>query len=136
MPVSIQDVYLQKEAVEQLSFVPKEAYNRLLISRGYYASFLFACELFKSNASHKLVLFDDGYGSHQKIYESLIRSNVPNLKYIGKTLKKYHTLRKYSDYKLHMHINDFKLMQADMHFKECKERIEFFLKNGPADFHP
>lgn len=134
MPVSIQDVYLQKEAVEQLSFVPKEAYNRLLISRGYYASFLFASELFKSNAGHKLVLFNDDYGSHQKIYESLIRSNVANLKYVGKILKKYHTLRKDSDYKLYMHINDFKVMQANIYFQECKERIEFFLENGPVDF--
>ena len=134
MPVSIQDIYLQKEAVEQLNFVPKEAYNRLLISRGYYASFLFACELFKANASHTLVLSNNNYGSHQKIYESLIESNIPNLMYVGKILKKYHRLRKDSDYKLFMHITDFKVIQADKYFEECKERIEFFLKNGPAAF--
>ena len=136
MPISIQDIYLQKQAVEGLSFVPKEAYNRLLISRGYYASFLFACELFKPNTNHNLVLFNGDYGSHQKIYESLIRSNIPNLKYVGKILKKYHTLRKNADYKLNLHINEIKVMEANSHFKECKERIEFFLKNGAADFIP
>lgn len=134
MPVSIQDIYLQKQEVEQLNFVPKEAYNRLLISRGYYASFLFASELFKPNASSKLILLNGNYGSHQIIYESLICSSIPNLKYVGKILKKYHTLRKESDYKLYMYINDFKVMQAEQHFKECRERIDFFIANGDVDF--
>ncbi len=133
MPVKIEDIYLQKAEIEKNSFLPQEAHSRLLISRGYYASFLYACELFKG--VHNLTVCDNKeYGSHQKIYESLINSNVSNLKYIGKTLKKYHKLRKDSDYKLHMHIRGYELMLAEQHFKECKERIDFFIENGDKEF--
>ena len=57
MPVTIESIYTQKHEIEQNKFFPKEAHNRLLISRGYYASFLYACELFKSNAKFKLTLY-------------------------------------------------------------------------------
>lgn len=139
MPVKIEDIYKQKYEIENNKFIPNEAHNRLLISRGYYASFLYACELFSRNASYKLDLYEKCldnkyYGSHEKIYESLIRSKVPNLKYIGKTLKKYHRLRKNSDYKLHLHIQGNDALIAEQHFQECKERIAFFIENGDMDF--
>lgn len=139
MPVTIEDIYVQKNEIEQSKFVPKEAHNRLLISRGYYASFLYACELFKSNAKYKLTLYSKSlegkdYGSHQKIYESLIRSGITNLMYIGKSLKTYHKLRKDSDYKLHLYIKEYDVLLAEQHFQDCKERIEFFIKNGDGDF--
>lgn len=139
MPITIEDIYTQKNEIEQSKFVPKEAYNRLLISRGYYASFLYACELFKSNAEYKLTLYSKSlegrdYGSHQKIYESLIRSGIANLMYIGKSLKTYHKLRKDSDYKLHLYIKEYDALLAEQHFQDCKERIEFFMKNGNVEF--
>lgn len=137
MPVTIEDVYTQKYEIEQNKFTPKEAHNRLLISRGYYASFLYARELFKGK--YKLTLYSKAldnkdYGSHEKIYESLIRSEVASLKYVGKILKKYHQLRKTSDYKMHLHIKDYDVLSAEQHFQDCKERIEFFMKNGNVDF--
>lgn len=139
MPVTIKDIYTQKQEIEQNRFIPKEAHNRLLISRGYYASFLYACELFSVGAQYKLELYSKSlegkcYGSHQKIYESLIRSGVANLMYIGKSLKAYHRLRKYSDYKLNMHIRDYELMLAEQYYQDCKERIDFFIANGDVDF--
>lgn len=139
MPVTIKDIYIQKKEIEKNNFIPKEAHNRLLISRGYYASFLYATELFKGNSKYKLDLYSkslDGnnYGSHEKVYESLMRSKVANLMHIGKILKTYHRLRKDSDYKLHMHIRGYELMLAEQYFKECKERIDFFIANGDVDF--
>lgn len=139
MPVIIGDIYLQKHEIEKNNFTPKEAHNRILISRGYYASFLYARELFKGNAKYKLTLYSkslDGkdYGSHEKIYESLMRSGITNLMYIGKSLQTYHKLRKDSDYKLHMHIRGYELMLAEQHFQDCKERIDFFIANGSVDF--
>ena len=139
MPVTIKDIYTQKYEIEQNQFVPKEAHNRLLISRGYYASFLYACELFNAGAQYKLNLYSKslegkGYGSHQKIYESLMRSGIANLMYIGKSLKGYHQLRKNSDYKLDKHIRDYELMLAEKHYKDCKERIDFFIANGDIEF--
>lgn len=139
MPVKIEDIYAQKSEIEQNKFLPKEAHSRLLISRGYYASFLYASELFKGNAKYKLTLYSKSlegknYGSHQKIYESLMRSGIANLMYIGKSLKAYHKLRKNSDYDLNIHIREYELMLAEQHFKDCKERIDFFIANGDADF--
>ncbi len=139
MPVNIEDIYIQKYEIEQNKFTPKEAHSRLLISRGYYASFLYACELFKDDAKYKLNLYSESlnekrYGSHEKIYESLIRSEVSNLKYVGKILKKYHRLRKDSDYKMHLYIKDYDAISAEQHFQECKERIDFFIENSDAEF--
>lgn len=139
MPVKIEDIYTQKHEIEKNRFIPKEAYNRLVISRGYYASFLYACKLFGRDASYKIDLHEKCldnkyYGSHEKVYESLIRSEVSNLKYIGKTLKKYHRLRKNSDYKLYLHIQGNDALIAEQHFKECKERIDFFIENGNIEF--
>lgn len=139
MPVTIEDIYTQKYEIEQNKFTPKEAYNRLLISRGYYASFLYARELFNGGPKYKLTLYSEcldnkGYGSHEKIYESLIRSEATNLKYVGKILKKYHKLRKISDYKMYLHIKDYDAISAEQHFQDCKERIDFFIKNGNVDF--
>lgn len=54
--------------------------------------------------------------------------------YIGKALKRYHKLRKDSDYHLHLHIRGYELTLAEQHFQECKERIDFFIANGDADF--
>lgn len=139
MPVTIEDIYTQKYEIEQNKFIPKEAHNRLLISRGYYASFLYACELFNGGAKYKLTLYSESldnkdYGSHEKIYESMIRSEFTNLKYVGKVLKKYHKLRKISDYKMHLHIKDYDVISAEQHFQDCKERIDFFIKYGNVDF--
>ncbi|MFK3867621.1 hypothetical protein ACI2IV_03960 [Psychrobacter faecalis] len=139
MPVTIEDIYTQKYEIEKNKFSPKEAHNRLLISRGYYASFLYACELFNGEAKYKLTLYPksldhNSYGSHEKIYESLIRSDVKNLKYVGKILKKYHKLRKNSDYKMYLHIKDYDAISAEQHFQDCKERIDFFIANGDEEF--
>lgn len=139
MPINIEDVYQQKQEIQSHKFTPEEAYNRLLISRGYYASFLYACSLFDKHNSYKLAKIDKDcngrtYGSHELYYESLMQSGVANLEYIGKTLKKYHKLRKDADYKLDKHIKQYDLLLAEQHFKECKERIDFFIKNGAVSF--
>lgn len=135
MPITVQDIYKQKLEIASHPFQPKEAYNRLLISRGYYASFLYARSLFDRNSTNQINLIThkpngEPYSSHEKYYESLIRSGNENLMRIGKELKKYHVLRKQSDYKLTHHIRDYELMYAEQYFNECKARISFFLKNG------
>ena len=33
-----------------------------------------------------------------------------------------------------MHIRGYELMLAEQHFKECKERIDFFIENGDTEF--
>lgn len=134
MPVSIDNIYEQKAQIEANKFHPKEAYNRLVISRGYYASFSHVCELInnKKNGINliKKDVFGSDYGTHQCYYESLIACNYEELVEVGNKLKKYHSLRKKADYKLKLSVTDFDVKVANQHLKECKELIDFFIANG------
>ncbi|OLF37195.1 hypothetical protein BTW00_03600 [Psychrobacter sp. C 20.9] len=135
MPVSIDDIYEQKTQIEANSFKPKEAYNRLLISRGYYASFSYACEIV-NNKKHGINLIKKdkyrSYGSHECYYESLMQCNDDRLTEVGTKLKKYHSLRKKADYKLKKHVTDADLDLANQYLEECKELMDVFV-NGKSN---
>lgn len=132
MPVSIDDIYKQKSQIEANSFKPKEAYNRLLISRGYYASFSYACEII-DNKNNGINLFKKdkyrSYGSHECYYESLMQCDDVKLIDVGIKLKKYHYLRKKADYKLKTHVTDADLDLANQYLEECKELMDSFVKS-------
>ncbi|WP_296243332.1 hypothetical protein [Psychrobacter sp. UBA6766] len=46
----------------------------------------------------------------------------------------YHELRKKSDYDLHLDITPDDIKNAEDYFKFCKERIDFYIKNGDQHF--
>lgn len=131
MPVSIDDMYEQKLQIEANKFQPKEAYNRLVISRGYYASFSHACELIKNNNIPliKKNASNEGYGTHQCYHESLIACSYEELVEVGNKLKSYHTLRKKADYKLKQHVTDFDVKVANQHLNECRDLMDSFVNN-------
>lgn len=142
MSVNVEDIYKQKAAIDCVDFAPLESYERLKITRGYYAAFLYARELLNTNDS--LVWHScppnskdprkDRYGSHQKVSMSLIHSKIRILHEVGQTLSLYHELRKKSDYDLHLDITPDDVKNAEDYFKFCKERIDFYMKNGDQHF--
>lgn len=132
MPVSIDDIYEQKRQIDVNSFKPKEAYNRLLISRGYYASFSYACEIIDNKKNGINLIRKDkykSYGSHECYYESLMQCDDDKLIDVGTKLKKYHYLRKKADYKLKKHVTDADLDLANQYLEECKELMDSFVQS-------
>ena len=133
MPVSVDDIYEQRNQIEYNKFQPKEAYNRLLISRGYYASFSYACEIINNKKNGILLVlkndFDKPYSSHERYYESLIQCNYQVLVEVGNKLKSYHKLRKDADYKLKKHVTDLNLKTANQYLEECRELMDSFVKS-------
>lgn len=142
MAVKVEDIYKQKFALDSISFEPIESYERLKITRGYYAAFLYARQLLNTDDSLEWHSCHpdsknpqkDRYGSHQKVYMSLIHSKIRVLSEIGQTLLLYHELRKKSDYNLHLNITPDDISNAEIYFNSCKERIEFYMKNGDQHF--
>ncbi|WP_087041199.1 hypothetical protein [Psychrobacter sp. JB385] len=142
MAVNVEDIYKQKYAIDGISLEPTESYERLKITRGYYAAFLYARELIDTDDSlewhfHHPNSKDpkkDRYGSHQKVSMSLIHSKIRILHEVGQTLLLYHELRKKSDYRLNLNITPDDITNAEIYFKSCKERIEFYIKNGDQHF--
>ena len=133
MAVSIDDIYIQKTQIEANKFQPKEAYNRLVISRGYYASYSHACALINDKRNGIQLIktkdSDRSYGSHELSYESLKQCEDMRLVEIGNKLKKYHYLRKVSDYKLKKYISDLDRKQANQYLEECRELMESFVND-------
>lgn len=133
MPVSIDDMYEQKLQIEANRFQPKEAYNRLVISRGYYASFSYACELVENKKNNirliKKDASDNNYGTHQCYFESLIACDYEELVEVGNKLISYHKLRKKSDYQLKKHVTDLDVKVANQYLEECKVLMDSFMKN-------
>ena len=84
MAVEVEDIYKQKFALDSISFEPIESYERLKITRGYYAAFLYARQLLNTDDSlewhschpNSKDPQKDRYGSHQKVYMSLIHSKI------------------------------------------------------------
>lgn len=145
MAVTIENLYKQKSEVDRMSFECAEAHKRLRIIRGYYATFLYASSLFDNPHSNGHVLDKyeyppkptektRKYGSHQKIYMSLQRSRIRVLVDLGVDLEKYHDLRKKAEYDINLQITDDDLKIAETSFKEIKERIDFYIKNGDQHF--
>jgi len=145
MAVTIEDLYKQKSEVDEMSFECAEAHKRLKIIRGYYATFLYASSLFNNPHSNGHVLDEyeyppkptektRKYGSHQKIYMSLQRSRIRVLVELGVALDKYHDLRKKAEYDINLQITDDDLKIAETSFKELKERIDFYIRNGDQHF--
>ena len=133
MSVSIENVYEQRTQIELNKFQPKEAYNRLIISRGYYASFSHACELVNNKKSDVFLLskdnFNNSYGSHERYYESLIQCSNDSLVEVGNKLKSYHYLRKKADYKLKKHVTDLDVKVANQYLEECKKLMNIFINS-------
>lgn len=131
MSVSIEDMYEQKRQIEANKFLPKEAYNRLVISRGYYASFSHACELIKNNniLLIKKDPFGAPYGPHERYYQSLIACNHKELIEVGNKLKNYHTLRKKADYRLNQHVTDLDVKIGNQYLEECKQLMDAFVQS-------
>ena len=139
MTISNNDVYKQKIEIEKLLFEPIEAVKRLVISRGYYATFLYARLIVKNEEFNIPLITKDpkGYnlGSHASIYESMIaQKDFINLSDIGLKLKNYHGLRKISDYELSYSLTKYDETLAEKYFSECKEQMDFFLKNPDLPF--
>lgn len=142
MAINVEDVYKQKSAIDYINFEPVESYERLKITRGYYATFLHARKLLDTDDSlewhscppNSKDPQKDKYGSHQKVYMSLIHSQIRVLSEVGQTLLLYHGLRKKSDYNLHLNITPDDISNAEIYFNSCKERIEFYMKNGDQHF--
>ncbi|WP_010200469.1 hypothetical protein [Psychrobacter sp. PAMC 21119] len=145
MAVTIEDLYKQKSEVDVMSFECTEAHKRLKIIRGYYATFLYASSLFDNPHSngHVLKKYDyppnptertPKYGSHQKIYMSLQRSKIRVLVDLGVDLERYHELRKKAEYHIGLDITVEEIDFAESSFKQNKERIDFYIKNGDQHF--
>lgn len=145
MAVTIEDLYKQKSEVDVMSFGCEEAHKRLKIIRGYYATFLYASSLFDNPHSngHVLNKYDyppnptdrtPKYGSHQQIYMSLQRSRIKVLVNLGVDLQKYHELRKKAEYDIGLEITVDDIELAESSFKQLKERIDFYIKNGDQHF--
>lgn len=132
MSISIEDAYKQRSELDNLSFEPIEALERLKISRGYYATFLSARAIIEKHKIPMVVRKSNGdkYGSHEKIYESLVLYTIsPNLVEVGLQLRNYHKLRKKADYDIHKNITEYDVDLARSYFEACRKRIEFFEKN-------
>lgn len=145
MAVTIGDLYKQKSEVDEMSFECAEAHKRLRVIRGYYATFLYASSLFDKPHSNGHVLDKyeyppkptektRKYGSHQAIYMSLQRSKIRVLVDLGVDLEKYHELRKKAEYKIGLDISVEEIGFAESSFKQLKERIDFYIKNGDQHF--
>lgn len=142
MAITIEDLYKQKLEIDNIKFECSEAHERLKIARGYYASFLNASDLFNYTDKNgkKLDLYErlpgssESYGPHQKIYMSLQLSRIKNLVELGLSLQKYHKLRKKADYDLGLKITDDDANDAQTYFKDCKERIDFYITHGNQHF--
>lgn len=145
MAVTIEDLYKQKSEVDEMSFECAEAHKRLKIIRGYYANFLYASLLFDKPHSngHMLVKHDyppnptkktRRYGSHQKIYMSLQRSRIRVLVDLGVDLERYHELRKKAEYDIDLEVTIDDMNIAETSFKQLKEYIDFYIKNGDHHF--
>ncbi len=145
MAVTIEDLYKQKSEVDEMSFECAEAHKRLKIIRGYYATFLYASSLFdRPHANgHILDKYDyppkptertPKYGSHQKIYMSLQRSKIRVLVDLGVDLDKYHELRKKAEYHIDLDVTIDDMNIAETSFKQIKEYIDFYIKNGDHHF--
>lgn len=145
MAVTIEDLYKQKLKVDQMSFECVEAHKRLKIIRGYYATFLYASSLFDNPHSngHMLDKYDyppnptektRKYGPHQQIYMSLQRSRIKVLSDLGVDLQKYHVIRKKAEYDIDLDITVEEIDFAESSFKQLKEYIDFYIKNGNHHF--
>lgn len=145
MAVTIGDLYKQKSEVDDMSFECAEAHKRLRVIRGYYATFLYASSLFDKPHSNGHVLDKyeyppkptektRKYSSHQAIYMSLQRSKIRVLVDLGVDLEKYHELRKKAEYKIGLDISVEEIGFAESSFKQLKERIDFYIKNGDQHF--
>lgn len=138
MSIIIEDLFSQKIAIEGFSIDPKESFERLKISRGYYANFSFATAIVK-DAQYNIPFIETDengkyYGSHEKIFESLIATKNRDLIQLAYKLKDYHLLRKKSDYDLHLDITADDIKNAETYFNECGDRMRFFVKDPTATY--
>lgn len=139
MPINIEDMYKLKETLEGLNFEPVEANSRLLIARGYYATYHLASSLFGLDSAKKLTQYTEQpfkkgsvprvYSSHQSVYMSLQRSNVSSLIEVGKKMQRYHDLRCKADYDISLRITPTDIDQAESNLIECRKEINSYIEN-------
>lgn len=132
MTLNVDDLFQQKEFIDKLDIKPIESLERLKISRGYYANFSLA-KLVVLDAQFEIQLVEINcqgrkFGSHEKIFESMIATKNKDLIEIAYKLKNYHILRKKSDYDLHLDITDIDIKNAETYFCECGDRMRYFIK--------
>lgn len=143
MPVNIEDMYKLKEALKGLNFEPVEAQSRLLIARGYYATYHLASSLFELECAKKLTQYTElpskkgsvprAYSSHQSVYMSLQRSNISSLIEVGKKMQRYHDLRCKADYDINLRITPTDIDEAESNFIECQKNINSYIENNPEN---
>lgn len=143
MPINIEAMYKLKESLEGLNFEPAEAYSRLLIARGYYATYHLASSLFELDCSKKLTQhtvapFKKGstprkYSSHQSVYMSLQRSSIDSLIEVGKKMQRYHDLRCKADYDINLRITPTDIDEAESSLIECQNKIKSYIENDTGD---
>lgn len=136
MTVSIKDLYKLKSKIEEQSIEPMELIDRLVISRGYYANYHKALELFEVT---DLTLFEfkpyrkgsnkERYSAHQAVSESLIRTRNESLIKLGRNLKTYHDLRCKADYNLNLLISETDKNQAEGFFNDIRTQIKTYINN-------
>lgn len=141
MSISIEDLFAQKTAIEGFSIDPKESFERLKISRGYYANFSFATSIV-NDKQYNIPFIEskevDGkikyFGPHEQIFESLIATKNRDLVQLAYKLKDYHLLRKKSDYDLDLDLTLNDIKNAETYFNECGDRMRFFVKDPTATY--
>lgn len=134
MSITINDLYEQKLEIDALNLQSVECHERLKITRGYYATFLYARELLKSDNKIKAYHPPNRCGSHQKIALKLSNSGIRVLSEVGEKLASYHFLRKKADYHIHLKITEDDIRNAEDYMKYCQERISFYKKYGNKPF--
>ncbi|WP_201604848.1 MULTISPECIES: hypothetical protein [Pseudomonadota] len=138
MPINIEDMYKLKEKLEGLNFEPVEAHSRLLIARGYYATYHLASSLFGLDCAKKLTQYTEqpfkkgsvprAYSSHQSVYMSLQRSNIVSLIEAGKQMQRYHDLRCKADYDISLRITPTDIDEAESSLIECQRKINSYIE--------
>lgn len=143
MPINIEDMYKLKEALEGLKFEPIEAHSRLLIARGYYATYHLASSIFELDCAKKLTQYMEApfkkgsvpraYSSHQSVYMSLQRSNVSSLIEVGKKMQRYHDLRCKADYDISLRITPTDIDEAESSLVNCQNKIKSYIEDDPKN---
>lgn len=139
MPINIEDLYKLKDALGSLNLESVETHNRLLIARGYYATYHLASLLFELDCAKKLTKYTElpckkgsvprQYSYHQSVYMSLQRSNISSLIEVGQKMRRYHDLRCKADYDINLRITPTDIEEAESSFIECRKEINSYIKN-------
>lgn len=136
MSLITEDLYSLKKSLKSFNAAPRELVERLVISRGYYATYHYSKKVISDT---DIVLYEykpnkkggspQRYSSHQAVSQSLIRSKKEGLMQLGRDLKRYHDLRCKADYDIHLNITETdKELAEDLH-NSIKQQLESYVNN-------